>query len=193
MRGTRGVGRSADDCPRNTPADAGNSQPRRSSATECRKHPRRCGELSMPSVDLTLCSETPPQMRGTLRMDATDVQEVGNTPADAGNSCRLRETSCRSRKHPRRCGELFTDPSSSRSGLETPPQMRGTRHDAFLKDGRVGNTPADAGNSGLQDQSGNRSWKHPRRCGELGRARGGAARSTETPPQMRGTHSPVPP
>ncbi len=93
----------------------------------------------------------------------------------------------RPRKHPRRCGELSFFVRSTRNGLETPPQMRGTPPEVAQIERLSGNTPADAGNSRRSDS---RTWhhrKHPRRCGELRPCTVYRCRASETPPQMRGT------
>ena len=65
--------------------------------------------------------------------------------------------------------------------------MRGTRG-RFVRGGRrVGNTPADAGNSSPTRASSTHIGKHPRRCGELSTSGMTSETISETPPQMRGT------
>ena len=113
----------------------------------------------------------------------------GNTPADAGNSSCCFPPSPRSRKHPRRCGELGRLRHKLTDHLETPPQMRGTRRPEAEDPRRRGNTPADAGNSSPSLRSHFERRKHPRRCGELCGLMRSCLPKTETPPQMRGTLS----
>ena len=187
MRGTRAYTKRPTSFTGNTPADAGNSAFWLTDGIPSRKHPRRCGELLTVASVSAADAETPPQMRGTLERTVNHHQGVGNTPADAGNSKGSARWSTFRRKHPRRCGELLRNFLRVEFVSETPPQMRGTR---FLeKHARkfVGNTPADAGNSGMGHIRKGPYRKHPRRCGELDEIADNARRAKETPPQMRGT------
>ena len=113
--------------------------------------------------------------------------KLGNTPADAGNSSQLAAAHRRSKKHPRRCGELGANRAALDETEETPPQMRGTPTADRRPARCTGNTPADAGNSSSDETAARRGWKHPRRCGELPRRSLKKSSASETPPQMRGT------
>ena len=188
MRGTRRGASVRVRAHGNTPADAGNSLHGELFRLFLEKHPRRCGELSIPSVDFTDCSETPPQMRGTLAHRRNHRQHARNTPADAGNSSASSGASRAQRKHPRRCGELDSPMNSQFHGSETPPQMRGTPAQNGYEPAETGNTPADAGNSARNRNSTFVVRKHPRRYGELVGGSAENVTAAETPPQMRGTH-----
>ena len=131
--------------------------------------------------------ETPPQMRGTQRLECALRDGFGNTPADAGNSFTLATSRRFKGKHPRRCGELGVKPLRTFAGRETPPQMRGTPEAVSEQAGRRRNTPADAGNSLCSAEDPSLARKHPRRCGELRGVVSDHALQVETPPQMRGT------
>ena len=189
MRGTRAHGNGENLIRRNTPADAGNSSVIDLKVSIFWKHPRRCGELRRGRYMSGYRLETPPQMRGTPRLQKGVEKGLRNTPADAGNSRPSRGHRSRRKKHPRRCGELKIKSQIKSGPTETPPQMRGTPCGVRDFGRKRGNTPADAGNSfrGLTPCESAR--KHPRRCGELLAAVTSFALLAETPPQMRGTLS----
>ena len=89
----------------NTPAYAGKTYEIWDELQKSEKHPRVCGEDSMPYQSMKICSETPPRMRGRLYALYQLVMRNRNTPAYAGKT---RHCWCRtsaSGKHPRVCGE----------------------------------------------------------------------------------------
>ena len=128
----------------NTPAYAGKTL-RIICQTWSQKHPRVCGEDSIPRHRHKQPRETPPRMRGRLSQTDVSLSAVRNTPAYAGKT--LTAAACRfdPEKHPRVCGEDNPPLLHLCRPRETPPRMRG-RPNAYLLDFTfLGNTPAYAG------------------------------------------------
>ena len=68
-------------------------------------HPRTCGEKLWTQYYKRLLLGSPPHMRGKDLLDVVGEAVVGITPAHAGKRYRTRSLPCRSRDHPRTCGE----------------------------------------------------------------------------------------
>ena len=130
--------------------------------------------------------ETPPQTRGILSVRWSRRMGGGNTPADAGNIRQSGTLWHPARKHPRRRGEYTTRVLMNARNAVTPPQTRGIFLDGHHTTGKLGNTPADAGNIPCLRYTAPGMRKHPRRRGEYDTSLGGANSRWETPPRMRG-------
>ena len=153
-----------------TPAYAGKSFSSSSSFVLYWDHPRVCGEKVLP---LWLCvgsSGSPPRMRG----------KAG--PADAGRK-QLRD-------HPRVCGEKWGGILKTIAKGGSPPRMRGKVHLLFhfLTPTRI--TPAYAGKRPGNRCALQRTWDHPRVCGEKMSDGGIKAPDMGSPPRMRGKGHP---
>ena len=109
---------------------------------------------------------SPPHVRGKdfLLFYRLFAQRI--TPACAGKSGTVYSVCCTHGDHPRMCGEKRAGLAGERSGLGSPPHVRGK---VFVRvDCRVvhGITPACAGKS-LTESCGSTGKKdHPRMCGE---------------------------
>ena len=171
---------------RNTPACAGKTIRVSSNDETDEKHPRLRGEDSMPSVDFTDCSETPPLARGRLFISLDGLDDLRNTPACAGKTKLFLLHEPHKRKHPRLRGEDWLFQSVQPMPEETPPLARGRLRDHDADRIRAGNTPACAGKTGNLAAYGVVGEKHPRLRGEDVDAPKLLARSRETPPLARG-------
>ena len=72
-----------------TPACAGNSGIVKDGASCTKDHPRVCGEQRMSAFDFWMVRGSPPRVRGTGVSCKMDLEQVGITPACAGNSLRI--------------------------------------------------------------------------------------------------------
>jgi len=70
----------------NTPARAGKTANMPAAPTRTKKHPRSCGENHALNVSPMSLAETPPLVRGKLRIGRAAPGEAGNTPARAGKT-----------------------------------------------------------------------------------------------------------
>ena len=87
-------------------------------------------------------------------------------PACAGNTLPRARATCRTRDHPRVCGEHETHPVTVAMTLGSSPRVRGTPVVVLSVSVRFGIIPACAGNTrdGLTQRRA--PWNHPRVCGE---------------------------
>ena len=193
MRGTDAKRPAQPLTPRITPADAGNSSPINTIATQARDHPRGCGEQSTTAMTMIWTAGSPPRMRGTGGRALGNSPSTGITPADAGNSYVYRVTTLSHGDHPRGCGEQVQIRCLNDRSVGSPPRMRGTG--LFCGDGsdNAGITPADAGNSPPPVQIRCLNEDHPRGCGEQTCIPSCARGCIGSPPRMRGTASALPP
>ena len=90
---------------RNTPAYAGKTVLFESEGVSGQKHPRVCGEDSFSNSLKAHEKETPPRMRGRLRIKDSPGDRERNTPAYAGKTRALHYAIFWREKHPRVCGE----------------------------------------------------------------------------------------
>ena len=88
-----------------TPAYAGKSCCTRWTVPQRPDHPRVCGEKTLPDADEEKAKGSPPRMRGKVSRSISSRMVEGITPAYAGKRVRSVSWSCRSRDHPRVCGE----------------------------------------------------------------------------------------
>ena len=99
-----------------TPAGAGNILPPAGWFRQHQAHPRRCGEHAGETIKYRTLQGSPPQVRGTWRMDGGEHPPAGLTPAGAGNIGSAHVPLGQVSAHPRRCGE-----HGGRPGGESSP------------------------------------------------------------------------
>ena len=88
-----------------TPACAGKSRATAAQQRAGRDHPRVCGEKLIASKRETLCTGSPPRVRGKAFIAEIRTRAVRITPACAGKSYHARYMVIVIRDHPRVCGE----------------------------------------------------------------------------------------
>ena len=104
-----------------------------------------CGEKMMKAGSNCAMLGSPPRMRGKALAYLTPCTECGITPAYAGKSTPINESSFTKRDHPRVCGEKPADYVGYKLAEGSPPRMRGkVRMERSVKSGS-GITPAYAG------------------------------------------------
>ena len=132
-----------------TPACAGNRQSLPQQTSYLWDHPRVCGEQSTTVSGITTSRGSPPRVRGTASVIAMAGDEIGITPACAGNSRPPPDGRRAWPDHPRVCGEQLVHIRDTLHQVGSPPRVRGTdlRRGGGLR--AVGITPACAGNSPL--------------------------------------------
>ena len=147
MRGTPYRHRRNAQCIRIIPAYAGNTHGRTVRSTNCRDHPRVCGEHS-PYLGMYSCWKgSSPRMRGTRSMVTMVVRTIGIIPAYAGNTCFLAHAERFGWDHPRVCGEHAIDRKTQKGNTGSSPRMRGTPIWQARWSGVAGIIPAYAGNT----------------------------------------------
>ena len=151
---------------RNTPAYAGKTPLCPRCRVFLRKHPRVCGEDDFPLGSWPVRAETPPRMRGRLKINPLTDHENRNTPAYAGKTSYCFFHDCLFQKHPRVCGEDAINTVHAFRRLETPPRMRGRLLFTSIRLRKNRNTPAYAGKTLRLQPPSTRVKKHPRVCGE---------------------------
>ena len=134
-------------CSRITPACAGKRTKIENIINRARDHPRMCGEKSLFELIAGLSTGSPPHVRGKEPQRAGGRLQGGITPACAGKSAGLVESSEIQKDHPRMCGEKFMLPGLPMSMLGSPPHVRGKEEAAGTRVAAAGITPACAGKS----------------------------------------------
>ena len=151
------------------------------------KHPRLRGEDDVSPLLHDGAAETPPLAWGRRRRAEARIQDGGNTPACAGKTTRIARVREAFEKHPRLRGEDRRHGWGKEPPLETPPLARGRPATPDFSDrvieetpplarGRpalmareadvLGNTPACAGKTALEELTRAGEEKHPRLRGE---------------------------
>ena len=128
-----------------TPAYAGKSTDLQRPRAAQQDHPRVCGEKLSGCVWQQACAGSPPRMRGKVSQPHYSTGRGGITPAYAGKSPLRAVFWCRHRDHPRVCGEKRTQAHPAKTGLGSPPRMRGKETPDQGIDQEFGITPAYAG------------------------------------------------
>ena len=187
VRGTGRQSMNRGQISRITPACAGNRAWTRQSHPAAPDHPRVCGEQRIPCSIAHITSGSPPRVRGTAFSDLVVGNQVGITPACAGNSRITAPRWISIRDHPRVCGEQSSGLYRCICILGSPPRVRGTAFSALISVNRRRITPACAGNS-LSLFARSLPYKdHPRVCGEQWLCRTPQACFEGSPPRVRGT------
>ena len=125
-------------------------------------------------------------MRGKAVFPARQHRTAGITPACAGKSWPGYTAPCRSRDHPRACGEKFNLKEMSKTLLGSPPRVRGKGVVDVLVPEPFGITPAYAGKRTANERVHQVREDHPRMCGEKLHRSVGQLRAVGSPPRMRG-------
>ena len=128
-----------------TPAYAGKSCPAVYGNRLAQDHPRVCGEKCRNPIIAQAEGGSPPRMRGKVPCVLFFGVGIGITPAYAGKSHSLFGTFGAARDHPRVCGEKRTQAHPAKTGLGSPPRMRGKETPDQGIDQEFGITPAYAG------------------------------------------------
>ena len=172
--------------PRITPAYAGKSTMRTTTANCPRDHPRVCGEKKAFANEIEMELGSPPRMRGKGFVTLTYDNEHRITPAYAGKSLLVCCFQLRSWDHPRVCGEKnrLTKEADRYGG--SPPRMRGKAFFGFTGFLYARITPAYAGKSPNLQHPGPGNEDHPRVCGEKTLAVQSSNSHQGSPPRMRG-------
>ena len=129
-------------------------------------HPRVCGEKNSIFCPVFSVTGSPPRVRGKAPRPSPSRPSRRITPACAGKRPRFLWQPGRLWDHPRVCGEkplAGVEPATTRG---SPPRVRGK---AVLR-GRtaclVRITPACAGKRQAEHRHRQKTWDHPRVCGE---------------------------
>ena len=173
-----------------TPACAGKSRATAAQQRAGRDHPRVCGEKLIASKRETLCTGSPPRVRGKAFIAEIRTRAVRITPACAGKRTDIARAARPVWDHPRVCGEKIQCPLSTRRCPGSPPRVRGKANfHLFLLFGlRI--TPACAGKRLCLSLSFAPLWDHPRVCGEKEVKRDPLLIPMGSPPRVRGKAGP---
>ena len=120
-------------------------------------------------------------------VDTSTLEDLGITPAHAGNSFPNQIHAWTFKDHPRTCGEQSPVLWRHFQQWGSPPHMRGTVSASSVVSYTVRITPAHAGNSRTTFYSYNRYQDHPRTCGEQRVLLSSPFPKFGSPPHMRGT------
>ena len=169
-----------------TPACAGKTIRYSSQNLRCRDHPRVCGENRFRSEQHAITKGSPPRVRGKQHLRRDSLGREGITPACAGKTSRRPWASCRSRDHPRVCGENPHGAHAKCRRKGSPPRVRGKhRHPVDAVDA-AGITPACAGKTSHRSLNESTQRDHPRVCGENSLNLRLMPLAAGSPPRVRG-------
>ena len=149
-----------------TPACAGKRTPRRPRRTSDGDHPRVCGEKSSTVMSWSVMPGSPPRVRGKGLGRSPDSPAKRITPACAGKRIGETEMYVHDEDHPRVCGEKGRTIGTSRTGIGSPPRVRGKETPSRMARNCLRITPACAGKRQVLQRLCVRRWDHPRVCGE---------------------------
>ena len=169
-----------------TPAYAGKRIPYFAACFTISDHPRLCGEKLSRCDDLRSGVGSPPPMRGKVFSIAIIRIKTRITPAYAGKRRPCGDLAAHCRDHPRLCGEKCCCMWCCKSGIGSPPPMRGKVRETLHIINNYRITPAYAGKRKRRLTTTAADGDHPRLCGEKSFK---AERQLETwgsPPPMRG-------
>ena len=149
-----------------TPAYAGKS-PLFQNVRQCiEDHPRLCGEKADTAQNLANSAGSPPPMRG--KGFPYIITSTGSriTPAYAGKRIPYFAACFTISDHPRLCGEKLSRCDDLRSGVGSPPPMRGKVPKNVYRARSTRITPAYAGKRSTSKPKRSPQQDHPRLCGE---------------------------
>ena len=130
-----------------TPAYAGKRIPYFAACFTISDHPRLCGEKLSRCDDLRSGVGSPPPMRGKVFSIAIIRIKTRITPAYAGKRRPCGDLAAHCRDHPRLCGEKCCCMWCCKSGIGSPPPMRGKVAAVQKRVNQLRITPAYAGKS----------------------------------------------
>ena len=170
-----------------TPARAGNTPLRGLTSGRTGAHPRTGGEHITTAVGVACFVGSPPHGRGTLQGQRPGGDDVGLTPARAGNTSGWTSWAAASRAHPRTGGEHKLARPLAPPWSGSPPHGRGTLAATAAAGPCLRLTPARAGNTARLPCSGPLLPAHPRTGGEHVIAPQLVESAMGSPPHGRGT------
>ena len=169
-----------------TPACAGKRTTTQAPWWGAGDHPRVCGEKCLIHACLSVCSGSPPRVRGKGCYLLSKRLYRGITPACAGKRFLPPPMPSVTRDHPRVCGEKCPSDSIGNDGSGSPPRVRGKGISRRAPAMKVRITPACAGKRLLYFSQVRQRWDHPRVCGEKTSPTGRAYLVGGSPPRVRG-------
>ena len=152
----------------------------------CTTHPRVCGEHPDLSRSISQNTDSPPRVRGALRLVHHMAGAPRLTPACAGSTWSASRTWQWPTTHPRVCGEHTGGDDSASRGVDSPPRVRGAPSPCAGQHSQSRLTPACAGSTAVLPLRRPVGTTHPRVCGEHARAHSFSACHTDSPPRVRG-------
>ena len=150
-------------------------------------HPRVCGEHAHKMVYFIPSAGSSPRMRGTLQRVAVIAEPRGIIPAYAGNTNSAVSKKKWTKDHPRVCGEHSSAGPAAVVVLGSSPRMRGTPAPSPSAPDVTRIIPAYAGNTEGNFDVRQKTWDHPRVCGEHLRNADPGIPGRGSSPRMRGT------
>ncbi|SCQ46912.1 Hypothetical protein PFR_JS7-2_1904 [Propionibacterium freudenreichii] len=166
MRGERAPSGCFPVGPRITPAYAGRTPQSRPVVFAGSDHPRVCGENGFSWLESFRPDGSPPRMRGEPGHDASELVDVGITPAYAGRTIQKLLPIFADTDHPRVCGENHRAASRWGPSCGSPPRMRGEPRRPGSRPAPPRITPAYAGRTPDVMVPATPAGDHPRVCGE---------------------------
>ena len=149
-----------------TPALAGKRCRPPEFSSQCRDHPRTCGEKTITPISFISHIGLPPHLRGKGIVNVLVAKPLRITPAHAGKS---------------------GVPSIARnSALGSPPHLRGKVKNRLFYGPYRRITPSHAGKSVQKNMISIGRKDHPRTCGEKENLTLNPGANTGSPPHMRG-------
>ena len=169
-----------------TPAYAGKSTPWWYDCSQCKGHPRVCGEKTFAVWENVPGAGSPPHVRGKASTNGLYPTFAGITPACAGKSHWESLRRSPPEDHPRVCGEKSSKLRLAGVESGSPPRVRGKGGRTGSSGRYTGITPAYAGKSDKHQRA--RSWlgDYPRVCGEKSHSFPLAVAALGSPPRVRG-------
>ena len=152
-------------------------------------HPRMCGEKYHEKNLHERTKGSPPHVRGKVPPPRYSGTWTGITPACAGKSFFRLVVQSVVEDHPRMCGEKKKGGSPEKSGLGSPPHVRGKDHMRGMAADIRGITPACAGKSERAFVDRCDGQDHPRMCGEKLHRLPLYSLLVGSPPHVRGKES----
>ena len=149
-----------------TPAPAGNTDKPHETWQHVEDHPRACGKHGIATVETPEFTGSPPRLRETLSSVFDDFENIGITPAPAGNTTPHSDQAHGDVDHPRACGKHKPFSAMALSAAGSPPRLRETQTSGVkhLDTDRI--TPAPAGNTENEIFALRMAKDHPRACGK---------------------------
>ena len=169
-----------------TPACAGKSPLKGRICRYRGDHPRVCGEKLIASKRETLCTGSPPRVRGKEEEGELSARKDRITPACAGKRLWAAWKAQQEKDHPRVCGEKPNRAKTRESSTGSPPRVRGKGFTKRSAGRQPGITPACAGKSTEPAFKVRKIRDHPRVCGEKFFGPSPVFLALGSPPRVRG-------
>ena len=151
-----------------------------------RDHPRMCGEHSAQMARDYKAKGSSPHVRGARRHGHERQHRQGIIPACAGSTSTTPTRPCRSRDHPRMCGEHTAQAKEGDTLAGSSPHVRGAPVGGDFVGVNAGIIPACAGSTSDGSKTWQRRRDHPRMCGEHRRTVWTRVQNRGSSPHVRG-------